>query len=70
MTLLKSKKIAKYARMASNEAHEEWMALGNTNYGYAFKDLLSEQIDKFDELEAMARDNWIKKLIRKVKYRG
>ena len=65
----KNKKIANYARMASNEAHEEWMALGNTNYGYAFRDLLSEQIDKFDRLEAMAYDNWYRKLIRKWKYR-
>ena len=67
----KSKKIAKYARMASNEAHEEWM--NATDHGvlthHIFKDLLSEIIDKFDELEAMARDNWVKKLIRKWKYR-
>ena len=65
----KSKKIAKYARMASDEAHEEWMALSNVNYGYAFKDLLEEQIDKFDRLQAMALDNWYRKLIRKWKYR-
>lgn len=65
----KNKKIAKYARMCSDEAHEEWMALSNTNYGYAFKDLLSEQIDKFDWIEAMASDNWYRKLIRKWKYR-
>lgn len=66
---MKSKKIAKYARMASDEAHEEWMALGNTNHGYLFKDLLSEMIDKFDWIEAMANDNWYRKLIRKWKYR-
>lgn len=57
--------------MASDEAHEEWM--NATDHGvlthYIFKDLLSEIIDKFDELEAMARDNWVKKLIRKWKYR-
>ena len=60
----KSKKIAKYARMASNEAHEEWMA---SYSGYA-RDLLSEVIDKLDTIEAMASDNWFKKILRKVKY--
>ena len=60
----KSKKIAKYARMASNEAHEEWMA---SHSGYA-RDLLSEVIDKLDTIEAMANDNWFKKTLRKVKY--
>ena len=66
--MFKSKKIAKYARMASNEAHEEWMQLSNVNYGWYFKDTLSEIIDKFDRLEAMASDNWFKKIMRKVKY--
>ena len=67
----KSKKIAKYARMASNEAHEEWMNLdqyGMFAHGH-MRDLLSEMIDKFDNIEAMAYDNWYRKLIRKWKYR-
>jgi hypothetical protein len=60
----KSKKIANYARMASNEAHEEWMAEFNS---YT-RDLISEMIDKFDRIEAMASDNWVKRIIRKAKY--
>lgn len=66
---MKKSKIAKYARMASDEAHEEYMAMNYNfhNMGYT-KDLLSEMIDKFDRLEAMARDNWFKKLVRKIKY--
>ena len=66
----KAKKIAKYARMASDEAHEEWMNLdqqGMIGLGY-MRDILSEQIDKFDRLEAMANDNWYRKLVRKIKY--
>jgi hypothetical protein len=67
--MMKSSKIAKYARMASDEAHEEYMNMGyNFNSMWYTKDLLSEMIDKFDRLEAMARDNWFKKLVRKVKY--
>ncbi len=60
----KSKKIANYARMASNEAHEEWMAEFNS---YT-RDLISEMIDKFVTIEAMANDNWFKKMMRKRKY--
>ena len=67
----KNKKIANYARMASNEAHEEWMNI--EQYGMFanghMKDLLSEMIDKFDTIEAMAYNNWYRKLIRKWKYR-
>ena len=64
----KHKKIAKYARMASNEAHEEYMALDNGQLMYYYRDILSEMIDKFDWIEAMANDNWYRKLIRKWKY--
>jgi hypothetical protein len=35
---------------------------------YYYKDILSEMIDKFDYIEAMANDNWYRKLIRKWKY--
>jgi hypothetical protein len=65
----KSKKIAKYARMASNEAHEEYMGLDNGQLMYYYRDILSEMIDKFDRIEAMASDNWYKKTMRKWKYR-
>jgi hypothetical protein len=55
--------------MASNEAHEEWMAMDYNFHSMGYtKDLLSEMIDKFDRLEAMASDNLFKKVIRKVKY--
>lgn len=54
---MKSNKIAKYARMASNEAHEEYMAI----YDPYFRDILSEVIDKLDTIEAMARKKWWKK---------
>ena len=47
-------KIAKYARMASNEAHEEYMNLHDPY----FRDILSEVIDKLDTIEAMARKKW------------
>lgn len=61
---MSKKKIAEYARMASNEAHEEWMELSNVNYGHMFKDILSEQIDKFDYIEAMANKRWYQKLFK------
>jgi hypothetical protein len=64
----KNKKIAKYASMASTEAHEEYMGLSHSDMSYYYKDILSEMIDKFDRIEAMASDNFIKKLIRKWKY--
>ncbi len=63
-SLSKSKKIAKYAQMCSREGHEEFMAEHN---GYT-RDLLSEMIDKFNRIEAMANDNWVKRIIRKRKY--
>lgn len=47
-------KIAKYARMASNEAHDEYMALHDPY----FRDILSEVIDKLDAIEAMANKKW------------
>ena len=62
----KDKKIAKYARMASNELHEEYMNLDYQGVWY-FKDVLSEAIDKLDRIEAMANDNWYRKLIRKIR---
>lgn len=66
----KSKKIAKYARMASDELHEEYMATFTypLSNGQA-KDIMSEVIDKLDYIQAMANDNWYRKLIRKWKYR-
>ena len=56
-TDLKKNKIAKYAAMASREAHEEYMAL----YDPYFRDILSEVIDKLDYIEAMANKKWWKK---------
>ena len=63
------KEIAKYASMASTEAHEEWMNYTEGQLAYYYKDILSEMIDKFDWIEVMATDNWYRKLIRKWKYR-
>ena len=63
----KSKKIAKYAAMASNEAHEEYMNLQGNIKDWYFKDILSEVIDKLDRIEAMANDNWFRKMKRKMK---
>lgn len=57
-------KIAKYAGMASEEAHEEWMALGSTNYGHMFKDILEEQIAKFDTIQAMANRKWYHRFLK------
>ena len=64
----KAKKIAKYARMASNEAHEEWMNYEPQPWSYYPRDIIEEMIDKFDRIEAMAHDNWYRKLVRKMKY--
>ena len=61
---MKKSKIAAYARMASNEAHEEYMSLDNQQLSYYFKDILSEQIDKFDRIEAMANKRWYQKLFK------
>ena len=58
---MKSKRIAKYAGMASEELHTEYMNLqGNINDWY-FKDILSEVIDKLDRIEAMANKKWWKR---------
>lgn len=57
---MKSKEIAKYARMCSNEAHEEWMA---SHYGYT-RDLIEEMIDKFDTIETMANRKWYHRLFK------
>ena len=66
---MKSKRIARYAGMASEELHTEWMSLdGNVDEWYV-KDIMSEVIDKLDRIEAMANDNWVKRIIRKRKYK-
>jgi hypothetical protein len=64
----KSKKIAKYAQMCSREGHEEFMNYTEGQLAYYYKDILSEMIDKFDRIEALANDNWFKKIMRKRKY--
>ena len=61
---MKKSKIAGYARMASNEAHEEYMSLDGQQLTYYFKDILSEMIDKFDYIEAMANRRWYHKLFK------
>ena len=58
---MKSKKIAKYASMCSTEAHEEYMNYTHQELAYYYKDILSEMIDKFDNIEAMANKKWWKK---------
>jgi hypothetical protein len=64
---MKSKRIARYAGMASEELHTEWMNLdGNVSEWYV-KDIMSEVIDKLDRIEAMATDNWFRKMKRKMK---
>lgn len=58
-------KIAEYAGMASTEAHEEWMELdklGMFAIGH-MRDILSEMIDKFDRIEAMASRRWYHRFI-------
>jgi hypothetical protein len=59
--MFKSKKIAKYASMCSTEAHEEYMNYTHQELAYYYKDILSEMIDKFDNIETMARRKWWKK---------
>ena len=61
---MKKKQIAKYAAMASNEAHEEYMSLSTRDMTYYVKDILSEMIDKFDTIEAMANRRWYQKLFK------
>jgi hypothetical protein len=64
---MKSKRIAKYAGMASEELHTEYMNIdGNVSEWYV-KDIMSEVIDKLDRIEAMANDNWFRKMKRKMK---
>jgi hypothetical protein len=64
---MKSKRIAKYAGMASEELHTEYMNIdGNVDEWYV-KDIMSEVIDKLDRIEAMANDNWFRKMKRKMK---
>jgi hypothetical protein len=41
---------------------------GNVDEWYV-KDIMSEVIDKLDRIEAMANDNWVKRIIRKRKYK-
>lgn len=65
---MKNKRIAKFARQCSNEGHEEYINYTEGQLAYYYKDILSEMIDKFDWIEAMANDNWYRKLIRKWKY--
>jgi hypothetical protein len=62
---MKSKKIARYARMASDELHEEYMQLSNKTYDYYFRDILSEAIDKLDWIETLANKKWYDKIWRK-----
>jgi hypothetical protein len=61
---MKKSKIAEYARMASNEAHEEYMELSRTNNVHYIKDVLSEIIDKLDHIEVMANRRWYHKFLK------
>jgi hypothetical protein len=63
----KHKRIAKYAGMASEELHTEWMNLDGDVSEWYVKDIMSEVIDKLDRIEAMANDNWFRKMKRKMK---
>ena len=64
---MKSKRIAKYAGMASEELHTEYMNLDGDVSEWYVKDIMSEVIDKLDRIEAMANDNWFRKMKRKMK---
>jgi hypothetical protein len=66
---MKSKRIAKYAGMASAELHTEYMNIDGDVSEWYVKDIMSEVIDKLDRIEAMANDNWVKRIIRKRKYK-
>jgi len=61
---MKKSKIAKYASMASREAHEEYMSLSHGDLSYYYKDILSEMIDKFDTIEMMATRKWYHKFFK------
>jgi hypothetical protein len=63
----KHKRIARYAGMASEELHTEWMNLDGDVSEWYVKDIMSEVIDKLDRIEAMANDNWFRKMKRKMK---
>jgi hypothetical protein len=60
-TAMKKNKIAKYASMASRELHEEYMNLDYNLNPWYIKDIMSEVIDKLDNIEAMANKKWWKK---------
>ena len=62
---MKKSKIAEYARMASEELHEEYMELYLSNDVGYFKDMLSEAIDKLDHIEAMASKRWYSKILKR-----
>jgi len=47
--------------MCSMEGHEEYMNYTPQQMAYYYKDILSEMIDKFDTIEAMANKKWWKK---------
>jgi hypothetical protein len=64
---MKSKRIAKYAGMASAELHTEYMNIDGDVGEWYVKDIMSEVIDKLDRIEAMANDNWFRKMKRKMK---
>jgi len=64
---MKSKRIAKYAGMASEELHTEYMNIDGDVDEWYVKDIMSEVIDKLDRIEAMANDNWLRKMKRKMK---
>jgi hypothetical protein len=61
---MKKSSIAAYASMASREAHEEYMSLSYSELSYYYKDILSEIIDKFDEIERMANRKWYKNIFK------
>lgn len=54
---MKRNKIAKYASMVSAELHTEYLA----QHDWYVRDIMSEVIDKIDNIEAMARIRWYNK---------
>ena len=65
---MKSKKIAKYARMASNELHEEWLAVKDHGNVWYLRDALSEAIDKLNHIHIMAARPWWHWFLLKYKW--
>ena len=63
---MNKKAVAKYARMVSDELHEEYMATFTypLSNGQA-KDIMSEVIDKMDYLEALMTRKWYHKWMKK-----